>query len=459
MNPGVPMDSSNHSELIRYTLENMGDAVCVANRRGELLYMNPAAEKLLGLSLSPGTATKIWDAIPFVETNDDLIQLFIRAVQDRESSRQVLVKYENAEGRVSQVRVSLTRRSADGGTFLIILSDLTELFRVKDAFVRYTSPQIADFVLHTPGGEDRGGSSREVSILFADLRGSTALSTGIPAGRLIGLLNRFFEKMVEVVNDCRGTVIEFLGDSIYAVFNAPAEDPDHAFHAVSCAVGMQNALRAVNQASRACGDPDLSIGIGVHTGVCAVGNIGSSDRMKYGCVGEAVNLAARIESLAVGGEVLISEHTASLIPEPLEISDRRSFLPKGAKEPVAALKVGGIGTLKLLLRDDDISWISLNPAADLSCRLLDERKYVTETVFAGQIAALAADGSGAVLRCDPEPAVSSDLMADIGGALYAKVVGHDRRGCILSFTSRPAGFGRWFRNLTGNIGPSGSETD
>ena len=441
---------SNDLSMLPYIMENMGDAVCVTNRRGELQYMNPAAEKLLGITFVHGSVTKIWEAIPFVETNDDLIQLFIQAIQAGENSRQVLVKYENAEGRVSQVRVSLTRQeAADGSMFLIVLSDLTELFRVTDAFVRYTSPQIANYVLNTPGGEAQGGRSREVSILFADLRGSTALSTGMPADRLVNLLNRFFEKMVEVVTRCRGTVIEFLGDCIFAVFNAPADDPDHALHAVSCAVGMQNAMRGVNEMSRACGDPELSIGIGVHTGVCVVGNIGSPDKMKYGCVGEAVNLAARIESLAVGNEVLISEFTAAAVSGPLEIRSSREFLPKGAKEPMNALQVASVGSVRLISRDEEISWIGLNPAADISFHLLDERKYVDETTLAGQITALAPDGSRAVLRCDPQPAVPADIMIDIGGMLYAKVTGQDRGGSVLCFTSRPESFGAWFRKLTG----------
>ena len=435
--------------LIPYILENMGDAVCVTNRRGELQYMNPAAEKLLGISFSAGASTKIWEAIPFVETNDELVQLFIQAVQANESSRQVLVKYENTEGRVFHVRVSLTRRDENGGTFLIVLSDLTELLRVTDAFVRYTSPQIANYVLNTPGGEAQGGASREVSILFADLRGSTALSTGMPAGRLVNLLNRFFEKMVEVVVRCRGTVIEFLGDCIFAVFNAPSEDPDHALHAASCAVGMQNALLEVNEISRACGDPALSIGIGVHTGVCVVGNIGSQDKMKYGCVGEAVNLAARIESLAVGGEVLVSGYTASLIPD-LEVRGSREFLPKGAKEPMAVMDITGAGSDRLLRQDEETAWICLSPAAEISFRTLDERKYVNETAMAGQVAALAPDGSRALLRCDPELPVSADLVIDIGGMLYAKVTGLEKSCAVLCFTSKPESFGAWFRNLSGS---------
>ncbi len=443
------MQNNHDPNPIPYILENMGDAVCVTNRRGELQYMNPAAEKLLGISFSRGKVKKIWEAIPFVEANDDLIQLFVQAIQEGENSRQVLVKYENTEGKVSQVRVSLTRQDKDGGTFLIVFSDLTELFRVTDAFVRYTSPQIADYVLNTPGGENQGGSSREVSILFADLRGSTALSTTVPAGRLVDMLNRFFEKMVEVINRRRGTVIEFLGDCTFAVFGAPADDPDHALHAVSCAVEMQNAMREVNEMNRVGGDPELHIGIGVHTGVCVVGNIGSRNKMKYGCVGESVNLAARIESLAVGEEVLISEYTASRISAPIEIQSSREFLPKGAKEPMNALQVAGIDSIRLISPDEEIAWLDLDSAADVSFHLLDERKYVDETSLRGQITALAPDGSRAVLRCDPEPAVSADIMIDIGGMLYAKVTGRAKDGAVLCFTSKPAEFDGWLRELSG----------
>jgi Adenylate cyclase, family 3 (some proteins contain HAMP domain) len=430
-------------------MENMGDAVCVTNRYGELQYMNPAAGKLLGIRLSPDSPTKIWEAIPFVETNDELIQLFIEAIQTGVNSRHVLVGYQNTEGRVSRVRVSLTRLGTDDGTFLIVLSDLTELLRVTDAFKRYTSPQIADYVLHTPGGEARGGASREISVLFADLRGSTALSVGLSPERLVEMLNRFFEKMSEVVNRFGGTVIEFLGDSVFAVFGAPTEDPDHAFHAVSCAVGMQNALQEVNETNRACGDPELSIGIGVHTGECIVGNIGSREKMKYGCVGETVNLAARIESLTVGGEVLISETSASAISAPMDITGRREFLPKGAREPMTALEIAGIGPLRLLRHGETFSWMEVHPAAEVAFRFLNERKYADETVRIGRITALSPDGLYAVLRCEPEPAVSADLMIDIGDALYAKVTGRAEDGSLLCFTARPDRFGDWFKTLTG----------
>lgn len=441
------MNQNENPTLIPYILENMGDAVCVTNRRGELQFMNPAAEKLFGMSFTPDKPTKIWQAIPYVETNDDLIQLFIQAIHAGENAEHLLVKYENPEGRVSDVRVSLTRSTEDGGRFLIVISDLTELFRVTDAFRRYTSPEIADYVLYTPGGESQGGVAREVSILFADLRGSTALSTVLQADRLVDMLNRFFEKMVEVVARCRGTVIEFLGDCIYAVFGAPEDDPDHADHAVACAIGMQNAILEVNADNRACGDPDLAVGIGIHSGTVVVGNIGSRDKMKYGCVGEAVNLAARLESLTVGGDILISEYTAKKIRGDLEVISRREFLPKGAKTPMQALYVGGLGDNRVLRHEEETVWMVPNPPENVTFHFLDEHKSVNETPFSGKITAVSRDGNHAVLLADSLPPVSADLMIEIDGSLYAKVTGTAPEGAVLTFTTRPGNFGHWFRAL------------
>ena len=443
------MLENTNFEMIRYTLDNMGDAVCVTNRRGELSYLNPAAETLLGISLIPGKVTKIWEAIPYVETNDDLIQLFIQAIQSRENARQMLVKYQNTEGRISQVRVSLTYKKEEG-LFLIIISDLTELFRVTNAFVRYTSPQIADYVLHAPGGDSQGGKSKELSILFADLRGFTALSSSLPPEQFVSMINRFFEKQVQVVYRFRGTVIEFLGDCIFAIFGAPTDDPDHAPHALACAIEMQNAMDEINQMNRADGWPDLSLGIGINSGTAIVGNIGSRDKMKYGCIGETVNLASRVEVLTVGGEILISENTAKLISEPLDIADEREFMPKGGRRPMKALLITGMGSeYRLKNQPHEMSWNTLKKEKEITFHFLDEHKSVTDAVYSGVFTAVAPDGSYAMLSSATDLASSADIMIDIGGSLYAKVTGHENGAAIVCFTSKPGCFDSWLSSLSG----------
>ena len=110
--------------------------------------------------------------------------------------------------------------------------------------------------------------------------------------------------MAAVIRYFRGTVIEFLGDGIFVVFGAPLELLDHASAAVACAIDMQNAMEEVNAWNREHGYPDLEMGIAVNSGTAVVGNIGSEQKMKYGCMGETVNLAGRLESFTLGGEAV-----------------------------------------------------------------------------------------------------------------------------------------------------------
>ena len=211
---------------------------------------------------------------------------------------------------------------------MIVARDLTELVRVNSAFARYTSPEIADYVLHTPEGEKQGGRTQNVTILMSDLRGFTALSTKLHPDMLITILNHYFEAMTAVISSYNGTVIEFLGDGIFVVFGAPNDDETHAEHAVYCAVEMQNAMKSVNEWSTLHGYPELEMGIGINSGPAVVGNIGSADKMKYGCMGGTVNLAGRVETFTTGGQIYISERTKAELHSELTISAEQILCPK-----------------------------------------------------------------------------------------------------------------------------------
>lgn len=435
-------------DMIRYIMTNMEDAVCVTDRHGFLLYYNPAAKALFGLSSKEEKAQRIWEYIPFVETNDNLIEMFIESISTRQISRQMLVLYENNRGMISHLRVSLRFSEEDGGRFLVVISDLSELIRVKDAFTRYTSPQIADYVLYTPKGEARDGENREVTILMSDLRGFTAMSTSMEAKPLVEMLNHYFEKMVEAVSFFQGTVIEFLGDGIFVVFGAPKSDPDHAAHAVACAVRMQNAMPEVNQWNREHGFPALTMGIGVCSGTCVVGNIGSDRKMKYGCVGESVNMAGRVESQTVGSQILITESTSALIREPLTIAGEFSFLPKGSKAPITVYDVTGFGTENCFERKTDKTvWISLKEPPTIDFHLLNENKSVEQDRLKGEILSVSDDGSLLKLKTPFPPAFHQNVLIDIGGDLYGKVTGQEADQAVICLTAFPDCFEGWFRNL------------
>ena len=205
----------------------------------------------------------------------------------------------------------------------------------RERLGRYFSPAVAQHLL--AAGDGRAvGESREVTILFSDIRDFTGMSERLPGPDVVSLLNDYHERMVEAVFALGGTLDKFIGDGIMAYFGAPLEQPDHAERAVRCALAMLDELERLNQARAARGEPALRIGIGVHTGVVVVGDIGSSRRREYTCIGDAVNVAARLEqhTKAEGVSILVSEETRRRVSA-LPFADARPVLLKGKTLPLA----------------------------------------------------------------------------------------------------------------------------
>ena len=421
------------ADQVSYIFRNMEDAVCLTSRKGDLLYANPAAEKLFGLDRTADA--KIWDVIPFVAGNDELIQLFIDGVMEKKSL-QSLVDYYRKDGSKARLRVSLTYGS--DGLILFVISDLTNLLKLKFAFARYTSPEIADIVMTTPDGEKQGGQTREVTILMSDLRGFTAMSTHLSSTELIDLINHYFEFMSEAISRNKGTVIEFLGDGIFSVFGAPIDLPDHPAAAVRCAVEMQNAMEKVNAWNREKGYPEMEMGIGIHTGLAVVGNIGSEHKMKYGCMGETVNLAGRLESLSTGGQIYISEKTLKMIPEGVTVAGENSFMPKGGRDELKVFEITGIGKdLHLNSLSNKIEWEELPSRGVYPFHLLNG-KVVGEETYHGELFRMSADGKYAWMKTDRHLFRLDNLMIRIADAdVYAKVTAVEADGYTIRFTSKP----------------------
>ncbi|MBI3456086.1 MAG: adenylate/guanylate cyclase domain-containing protein [Candidatus Rokubacteria bacterium] len=221
-----------------------------------------------------------------------------------------------------------------GTCALGVAAEILARRRLHDSFGRYVGREVMAQVL----AEDPSlrGDRREVSILVSDIRGFTTLAETLPAEAVAARLNEYFPAMMEVIFAHRGMINDFVGDGIMAIFGAPLRDPDHAWHAVRSAVAMEQALAALNRRWAGEGLPLLRMGIGIHSGAVFAGNVGGAARVKYTVVGDAVNVAARLEGLnkELGTTVLLTEETRAALGDRLDARFRGEVLVKGRTRPL-----------------------------------------------------------------------------------------------------------------------------
>lgn len=172
---------------------------------------------------------------------------------------------------------------------------LKEKDKMKQSFARYVSQHVLDSIATSGSVMKSEGERRKITILFTDIRQFTLLSEHIAPELIVALLNEYFSSMIDIIFKYGGTLDKFLGDGMMIEFGAPMEDPTQELHAVQAAIEMQQKIRSLCRKWRSEGKPEISMGIGIHTGYAVIGLIGSEKRVEYTAIGDTVNVASRLE--------------------------------------------------------------------------------------------------------------------------------------------------------------------
>jgi adenylate cyclase len=229
-----------------------------------------------------------------------------------------------------------------------MVQGLKERDRLKETFGRYLTRQVAEHLMSAD--QQLGGKLIPATVLFSDIRSFTAISERMEPRALLDFLNEYFSGMVESVMHHHGVVDKFIGDAIMAVFGAPVPDPKDPLRAVCAALEMRGRLQGINEEFLARGLPEIRAGIGLHSGQVVAGNMGHSQRMEYTVIGDAVNLASRLEGMTkeLACDIVLSEDLYRQVQDEVNAEPLHEIKVKGRDQPVMVyrlidLKDGALG--------------------------------------------------------------------------------------------------------------------
>jgi adenylate cyclase len=271
----------------------------------------------------------------------NVVQTMKKIITSNDLSRRVRVEYDDEIGYLATWfnrmvgDLELAYNQVKKYAYRSILAKNSEE-RVRHIFQKYVPGEIIDEVLKTKGEKLLVGKKQFATILFSDIRSFTSISERLSAEELVKSLNTYFNIMVSIIIDHKGTIDKFIGDAIMAIYGAPVQYEDDPLEAVHTALEMIAALDEFNKKQVRMGRPIFRIGVGVNTGEVVVGNIGSNQKLDYTCIGDAVNLASRLEGLTkmYGVPVIISENTYAYVKDSVQTREIDAVRVKGKVQPV-----------------------------------------------------------------------------------------------------------------------------
>jgi class 3 adenylate cyclase/GAF domain-containing protein len=327
-------------------LNGLSTAVLTMDAQGRVLSINPAARDLF--QVGDDAIRRSFRAVLGEAVGGQLLEAFKAAVAGRATSAIPMETKIDETPRFLRCSVSPLRDGSGQPAGIVLLVDddtakvlaerardreAAEHKRIRELFSKYVPEAVVDKVLDGSGqGQGRAGVvEREVSVLFADIRGYTTLSERSTPDRLLVTLTRYLTVATNSVLEQNGTLDKFMGDGVMAVFNAPTDLPDHPLAAVRAAWAMQRRAARFMEG--------VSFGVGVNTGQAFVGNIGTEKIRNYSCVGDVVNVASRLQGHAEGGHIIITRSTYNRVKDHVRVKGLGPVQVKGRAMPVEAIQV------------------------------------------------------------------------------------------------------------------------
>ncbi len=327
-------------------LASISSGVLATDNDGRVTRANRAIERILSITQQEAFGRPLDQVLAVIE--DPMLHEQIRQTIGAQDVSQTKLVRATVAGRGGPLTLSvgwsalIDSEQRRLGT-AIVIDDLTDLQQAQHAaqiFRRYVHPDVVDLVTQNPNAAELGGQTREISVVFADIRNFTKLGENMAPADLVVLLNDYLALLTEAIFQVGGTVTMFQGDAVMAIFNAPSDQPDHAARAVRAAWAMRRAIEDYRQRT---GNRPVEFGIGVNTGMALVGNIGARDRLQnYTAIGDAVNCAKRIQEQSKANQVLLSAITHERVA-PLVMAHRAGDVQaKGKSQPIRVWELSGI---------------------------------------------------------------------------------------------------------------------
>ncbi len=349
-------------DLERYQksiFESMTNILITTDENNRIQYFNHMAEEFMGFDesaigvpldkyFSKGLSKKILNAILKVgEKGQEVLGLegiYKRSKDEKDMDFSLNVSPLKGErGKFRGMILLFTDQTREQELKASITVATEDRRVIKDMFARYLSNDIVQNLMDSPDMVKPGGGTKHATVFFADIRGYTSFSEDKSPEYIIEVLNAYFTEAVEIVIKYGGYIDKFIGDCIMAAWGVPmVNETEDAIKAVSCAVEIQNLVKAKDRHFFTGHASGLQVGFGMHTGDLVAGNLGSSRRMDYTVIGDTVNLAARLEGVSGAGEIIITEDTRKHLDDRFIIEARDSVKVKGKVKPIQIYNVSGM---------------------------------------------------------------------------------------------------------------------